>query len=711
MRHALCRYFSFLSGLALLLLCQTHLVSSSIAIELQAAEALVEPQSGESPTPSQETSPSPQPQEESSSESGNSELREAPDSDSMDPPSEAERITELQETIEEDQKQLSALEMELENPESDYSKAEKEFRELNDELDAHQKELEAAEKSGSVDEVERIKKEIDSIELKRKLAQELFDLEIESRKNLREEIHALKSKIKKDQDALDVLTGEGEDRTEKIDQEKSESENSDKSNQSQSKSDRDEESKSESKKDDAESEDENSDSGDEETEEDDEEMKAAKAAAEVKEQEAKEAEEETKSLEARMSDLQKLVNQEQKEQALARRKVDLTTATIQTLSEEIIKRQTEKADAAELADLQNTINETNQRLVSARSELAEIAERLNEHRAELNDLQNEHILALQEAKLKQQEAKDAEDRVSALSNPFALRNMLQWLLNHAHRLIAIVVGMFLINRVAHYFSMRSIQLVTSGPGRGTKQERENRAKTLVGVFQNAATVAIFISGCLMILEEVGANITVLMGGVAVVGLAVAFGAQNLIKDYFYGFVMLLENQYMLNDTIQIGGVSGQVERITLRMTVLRDSNGVVHFIPNGTINSVSNETHGWSRAVCEISVSYDDDLDRVLNAIREIGVSMTSDPNLRSLILDQPAEPSIESLGESSIRIKTAIKTLPNKHGSVKQEWMRRVHRRFQELNIAPAYPRQNIVLEREAASEALSLSVQNRVA
>jgi len=97
----------------------------------------------------------------------------------------------------------------------------------------------------------------------------------------------------------------------------------------------------------------------------------------------------------------------------------------------------------------------------------------------------------------------------------------------------------------------------------------------------------------MILEELGANITVLMGGVAVIGLAVAFGAQNLIKDYFYGFVMLLENQYMLNDTIRIGGVTGQVERITLRMTVLRDGSGIVHFIPNGTINSVSNETNGW----------------------------------------------------------------------------------------------------------------------
>ena len=227
-------------------------------------------------------------------------------------------------------------------------------------------------------------------------------------------------------------------------------------------------------------------------------------------------------------------------------------------------------------------------------------------------------------------------------------------------------------------------------------EKENRAKTLVGVFQNASTVGIFIAGVMMVLEEVGANITVLMGGVAVIGLAVAFGAQNLIKDYFYGFVMLLENQYMLNDFVRVGGVSGQVERITLRMTVLRDSNGVVHFIPNGTINSVSNETHGWSRAVCEIAVGYHESLDRVSEILNVISQELQKDAVIGSLLLESPCSPAIESLGESAVTLKMSVKTLPNKHGAVKQEWLKRIKNRFGELGIQHPFPQRTIHVQSE---------------
>ncbi|MFN7890391.1 MAG: mechanosensitive ion channel family protein, partial [Pirellula sp.] len=172
-----------------------------------------------------------------------------------------------------------------------------------------------------------------------------------------------------------------------------------------------------------------------------------------------------------------------------------------------------------------------------------------------------------------------------------------------------------------------------------------------------------------------ANITVLMGGVAVVGLAVAFGAQNLIKDYFYGFVMLLENQYMLNDTVRIGGLVGQVERITLRMTVLRDSSGVVHFVPNGTINSVSNETHGWSRATIEVGIGQQDDFEKIEALLVTVAQELKDDPVIGKLLLDTPTTPMLDSLGAPSIQLKMSVKTMPNKHGVVKQEWLRRVKR------------------------------------
>jgi small conductance mechanosensitive channel len=283
---------------------------------------------------------------------------------------------------------------------------------------------------------------------------------------------------------------------------------------------------------------------------------------------------------------------------------------------------------------------------------------------------------------KRQEAIAADEHVDSLRNPFSLKNILEWMIEHGPRLLMIAVGMFLLNRMASFFAYRSVRLVTSSSGRGSKVERENRAKTLVGVFQNAATVAIFISGTLMMLEEAGANITVLMGGVAVIGLAVAFGAQNLIKDYFYGFVMLLENQYMLNDSVRIGGVSGQVERITLRMTVLRDANGVVHFIPNGTINSVSNETHGWSRAVCDITVNRRENLESIMNALRQVARELKGSQQFGTLMIDDPSEPAIETLNESTVQIKMSVKTLPNRHGAVKQEWLRRIKNMLDEQNL-----------------------------
>lgn len=590
----------------------------------------------------------------------------------------AARIAELQDTIEEDQQQILKLEKDLDDPQGEYAQAEKAFHELNDEVQQVEEQLEKARESKSQQEVERLEKELSSLERQRKLAQDRFDLAIESRKTQRDELKLLKSKLKKDEDALAELTGDKDDSSE-TKESQSTSPSTTKSNDVSSEETA---TPAESTKDEAKD-------TDAEEEAMDSELREATEEAEEKEKAAKEAEEETKSIEGRISDLQKLVNQEQKELALAKKKVDQATAEQVSLQEEIARRQSEGADAQELADLRASMSSANQRLIKARAEVAEINDRLNDRRAELSSLQSEHILALHEAKLKQQDADAAEDRVEALRNPFAPRNIAQWILDHGIKLVGIFAGMFLLNRLASFFAIRSVKLVTASSGRGSTLERENRARTLVGVFQNAATVGIFISGSMMALEEIGANITVLMGGVAVIGLAVAFGAQNLIKDYFYGFVMLLENQYMLNDTIQIGSVSGQVERITLRMTVLRDANGVVHFIPNGTINSVSNETHGWSRAVCEVAIGYHEDMDQVIQLLREISASLKTDPTLGPLMIDEVQGPIIQRLGESSIELKLSVKTLPNKHGTIKQEWLRRIHRLFAEQGIAPPYPQQ----------------------
>src|SRR5262249_5480648 len=144
-------------------------------------------------------------------------------------------------------------------------------------------------------------------------------------------------------------------------------------------------------------------------------------------------------------------------------------------------------------------------------------------------------------------------------------------------------------------SRRIFSLLIRGPVHGQHTDPQARASTLTSVFENACSILVKVGGFLMICEEIGIDVKVLMGSVGVMGLAVAFGAQNLIKDYFTGFMILLENQYAVNDVVTIGSISGQVEQVTLRLTVLRDNDGRVHFIPNGQISTVTNKTLGWTR--------------------------------------------------------------------------------------------------------------------
>lgn len=694
-RMGLVSNFAFRFGLAIALLSVVASANSPQSNEPQPAGT----QTAETPPDPKQESAAPDTQEEDSEET-------QPDDDKKQAGhSDAERMGEILESLEQDQKQLLALEQEMENPNSEYAIAEKEFRSAKEEMESIEEKLEAARKANDATAVEHLEKEHASLQRLHKLAEDRLDLAIEDRKTLREQKVTLKRKIENDKEALAAITGENDEKssdTEDSAKEDSKSEHSsrhdshnnsehrngstndsdnaderDSHKRSQSDSDRSEETKS-----------------DIESDEQNPELAKAVAEAEEKDKEADEAQEETRSIAARLADIQKLVVQEQKELTLARKKVDLSSAAQLTLSQELTRRSAEGADASELAELRTSIANASNRLIQARSEVAEISERLNDHRAEQSSLQSEHIVALHEAEKKRQEANDAESRTAAIRNPFTLHNISKWIVEHGPPILAIVAGMFVFNWLASFFASRSVRLVTTSSGRGSKTERENRAKTLVGVFQNASTVGIFIAGAMMVLDEAGANITVLMGGVAVIGLAVAFGAQNLIKDYFYGFVMLLENQYMLNDFVRVGGVSGQVERITLRMTVLRDSNGVVHFIPNGTINSVSNETHGWSRAVCEIAVGHQESLDRITDILNSISQELHQDPAFGSLLLELPSSPAIENLGESAMILKMSVKTLPNKHGAVKQEWLKRIKNRFGELGVQHPYPQRSVYVQ-----------------
>jgi moderate conductance mechanosensitive channel len=260
--------------------------------------------------------------------------------------------------------------------------------------------------------------------------------------------------------------------------------------------------------------------------------------------------------------------------------------------------------------------------------------------------------------------------------------LIGWLADHGVALIAIVAVVSAILWLGNLLEGRIVALLARRGEQRTGEESEARAKTLVGVLHNALRTIAVVVGFIMVLEELAVPIGPLLGGVAVIGLAVAFGAQSLIKDYFTGFMVLLEQQYVIGDVIQLGASVGEVERITLRLTVLRDQEGRVHFIPHGQITTVINLTHGWARAVVEVRVAFGEDVDRVLGELQTLADGLRADDQFGPMIIDAPQILGVDALSHTSQVIKVRLKTLPTKRDEVKRELLRRIKKRFSELGI-----------------------------
>lgn len=421
------------------------------------------------------------------------------------------------------------------------------------------------------------------------------------------------------------------------------------------------------------------------------ELAHAQATAAERNREADEAEREAESMSERLKRLDKNIALQQQLLEGARKRRDLANEARKALELEYKTKSLDGAPHDELEALDKRVTAAELRFDEGVEEVREGAETLDEMQSERASLQAQELSAMRVAAEKRKQANDAQGKVNTLENPFTPRNILQWFIDHGPRLFVIVIGMFVLQIVARVFSRRIMMILARSGARGTREEREDRAKTLVGVFHNTASLVIFVGSFLVACEEVGIAVGPLMGGAAVFGLAVAFGAQNLIRDYFYGFMILLENQYKLNDVIQIGSTAGQVERITLRVTVLRDGEGRAHFVPNGKVETVTNMTHGWSRALFEIGVAYKEDADQVMKVLLDLAAELREDPNFGPSILDNAEMLGVDSFGDSAVTIKFFIKTRPLKQWSVKREMLRRIKRRFDELGIEIPYPHRTI--------------------
>lgn len=272
-----------------------------------------------------------------------------------------------------------------------------------------------------------------------------------------------------------------------------------------------------------------------------------------------------------------------------------------------------------------------------------------------------------------------------------LREILLWLKTSGLRLVVIGIGSILLVRLLRVVADRILRLMTNG-GEPAVTEREKRARTLASLLRTVGTTLVLIVAVMMALREIGLDITPLIAGAGVAGLAIGFGAQSLIKDVIAGFFILLEDQFHVGDVIQAGGASGQVERMTLRMTIVRDLQGTVHFIPNGEIKVASNLTKEWSRAVLEIGVGYEEDVDRVMAVLTEVGHSLADDETFGKLVLEPPQVLGVEALADSQVTIRMLAKTLPLKQWEVARELRRRIKARLDREGIQIPYPHRVII-------------------
>lgn len=214
-----------------------------------------------------------------------------------------------------------------------------------------------------------------------------------------------------------------------------------------------------------------------------------------------------------------------------------------------------------------------------------------------------------------------------------------------------------------------------------------RAETLGRVVRYLIALVISAIAVMLVLAEVGVSLAPILGAAGVVGLAVGFGAQSLVKDYFTGFFILFEDQIRTGDVVNVAGIGGLVEDITLRHVRLRDYDGNVHFVPNSLITTVTNMGRLHAQAVVDIGVAYRENVDDVIAVMREVGAGMRRDEAFALKILDDLEVAGVEKLDDSAVVLRCRFKVMPLEQWTVRRELLRRLKSAFDERGIEIPYP------------------------
>jgi small-conductance mechanosensitive channel len=263
-----------------------------------------------------------------------------------------------------------------------------------------------------------------------------------------------------------------------------------------------------------------------------------------------------------------------------------------------------------------------------------------------------------------------------------------WLVGPGLRILLVLGGAFVLTRMLQLLLGRLPALVVPREGPLAEvAERQKRATTITRILNKLVTVVLMSIAILIVLREVSVDITPILTGAGIIGLAVGFGAQHLVRDVIAGFFLILENQVRVGDVAIINGKGGLVEAIRLRTVVLRGLDGTVHVIPNGAIQELSNMTKDFSFALLDVGVAYKEDTDRVTEVLKQVAEELRQDPDYARKILGPLEVLGVDSFADSAVILKVRLKTIPIQQWTVAREYRRRIKKAFDEKGIEIPFP------------------------
>lgn len=274
-----------------------------------------------------------------------------------------------------------------------------------------------------------------------------------------------------------------------------------------------------------------------------------------------------------------------------------------------------------------------------------------------------------------------------------LDKLVGWTIKEIPVLIVTLIMLFVLLKLEKYLVDQLKKfLLSKNDGEAdesptAKLENEKRIITLMGITKRLGKLVIWAIFIMILLRQLGIDIAPILAGAGIIGLAVGFGAQELVRDFISGFFMLMEDQIRRGDYALINGVDGMVEKIELRTITLRDMSGTVHIFQNGKINTLANMTKEWSAIVLEISVAYREDVDKVIDVMKKVGEELASDSALKDQIIEPVEILGLDKFAESAIVIKARIKTVPLSQWAIGREYRKRLKYAFDENKILIPFP------------------------